>query len=231
MFARCRESMRVLAGSPSTSRNPRGRRFDAKLVGPINTSDRTVVGGHRPRRRAAQARQSRPPPPPPPRIARHQSQGAGAGRLRHQEIRANALVICITNRSTPWCWAMQKAAVCRRTCGRHGRVSSSRFRYSRRRVNVAVEDSPLVRASRRQHGADDALFTVAGFRCDLVKMKWTTRGLSTRIVQRLETAAPRSQLLKSAGVLRAAHRGGDGGSFLRQDACWRARPGSTANTT
>ena len=60
--------------------------FDARIVGTNSYEvDRGRRGLHRHRRRAAQAGHE------PRRSSRHQSQGDGAGRRRHQEIRAERL--------------------------------------------------------------------------------------------------------------------------------------------
>jgi malate dehydrogenase len=77
--------------------------FDAKLRGTQDYGHRRFGRHHRHRRRAAQARHE------PRRPARHQPQGDGAGRRRHQgKYAPDAFVICITNPLDAMVWALQK---------------------------------------------------------------------------------------------------------------------------
>ena len=140
---------------------------------------------HRHRRRAAQARHE------PRRPARHQPQGDGAGRRRHQAKYApDAFVICITNPLDAMVWALQKASglPAHKVVGMAGVLDSARFRhFLAEEFKVSVEDVtafvlgghgdtmvPLVRYS-----------TVAGIPLpDLVKMGWTTQERLDEIVQR-----------------------------------------------
>ena len=152
--------------------------FDARCTG---VNDYAGIEGadvvHRHRRRAAQAGHE------PRRPARHQPQGHGAGRRRHQEVRARRPSSSASpTRSTPWCGRCRNFPACRRAMSSAWPACSTRarFRYFlAEEFKVSVEDVtafvlgghgdsmvPLTRYS-----------TVAGIPLpDLVKMGWTTQG-------------------------------------------------------
>ena len=123
-------------------------------------------------------------------LLKHQPQGDGAGRRRHQEIRAQRFVICITNPLDAMVWALQQCCGLPKhmVVGMAGVLNSARFRYFLAdEFNVSVEDVtafvlgghgdtmvPLTRYS-----------TVAGIPLpDLIKMGWTTAAQLDAIVDR-----------------------------------------------
>ena len=144
---------------------PQGKALDSRSPSPVDgfdarsdrhqllRRDRGRGRLHRHRRRAAQARHE------PRRSARHQPQGDGAGRRRHQEIRAQAPSSSASpTRSTPWSGRCRRPAACRQAYGgRHGRRARLRALplLPRRRVQRLGRGRDRLRARRprRHHGA------------------------------------------------------------------------------
>ena len=147
---------------------PSGKALDLGQSGAIEGFDANLKPGqrlrrhrrrrrvHRHRRRAAQARHE------PRRPARHQHQGDGAGRRRHQEVRAQCLRHRASpTRSTPWCGRCRRPAACRPTRWSAWPACSTRAASAlpRRRAQGLGRGrvGPGARRPRRRHGADRAL--------------------------------------------------------------------------
>ena len=149
---------------------------------------------HRHRRRAAQARHE------PRRPARHQPQGDGAGRRRHQEIRARTPSSSASpTRSTPWSGRCRSSPACRtsKVVGMAGVLDSRALPlFPRRGIQGLGRGRHRLRARRprRHHGAAVALLdgrrhSAARPRQDGLDLARTS---STRSSSAPATAAPRS---------------------------------------
>ena len=148
---------------------PQGKSLDIAQSSPVDrlrrqTHRRQFLRGdrrrrrlHRHRRRAAQARHE------PRRSARHQSQGDGAGRRRHQEIRAERLRhLHHQSARRDGLGAAEVLRPAEAHGGRHGRRArlGALPLFPRRRVQRLGRGRHRLRARRprRHHGAAGALF-------------------------------------------------------------------------
>ncbi len=192
-----RHRRRHAAGQGARHRAVRaGRRLRRQAV-PAPTAydgDRGRRCLHRHRRRAAQARHE------PRRSARHQSQGDGAGRRRHQEIRARTPSSSASpTRSTPWSGRCRSPPACRSNMvvGMAGVLDSRALPlFPRRRIQRLGRGRHRLRARRprRHHGAAGrAIRPSPAFRCP-ISSRWagSRRSGSTRSSSAPATAAPRS---------------------------------------
>ena len=210
--------------------------FDAHFTGTNSYDcDRRRQRLHRHRRRAAQARHE------PRRSARHQPQGDGAGRLRHQEIRAGRL------RDLHHQSARRHglgAAEGLRPAQADGRRHGGRARrlafplFPRRRVQRLGRGRHRLRARRprRHHGAADALFhrrRHSASRPRQDEMDHAGSG-STRSSSAPATAAPRSSTCSRAARPSMRRRPPPSpwprAISRTRSGCCRAPPISTANT-
>jgi malate dehydrogenase len=192
--------------------------FDAKLSG---ANDYAGIEGadvvHRHRRRAAQARHE------PRRPSRHQPEGHGAGRRRHQAICAERLRhLHHQPARRDGLGAAEVLGLPKQVVGMAGVLDSARFRYF-----LAEEFKRLgrgrhgLRARRpRRHMVPLVRYsTVAGIPLpDLVKMGWTTQEKLDKIVQRTRDGG--AEIVEPAedrlGLLRAGRLGDRDGRELPQ---------------
>ena len=176
-------------------------------------------------------------------LHRHQPQGHGAGRRRHQEVRARTpSSSVITNPLDAMVWALQKASGLPRNMvvGMAGVLDTARFRHflaervqrlGRGRVGLRA------RRPRRRHGAAGALLDRRRHPAARRRRAWagSRQERLDQIVDRTRkgggeiVGAPEDGL----GLLRAGRVGDRDGRELTsrtRSACCRAPPTSTAST-